>query len=237
MAPSSPGSREPHRRLQQYKGRLTPAQAVIGMNAAAETAHRLYEDAQRLYDTGSFGTAASLAALSIEESGKISIVRWIACCQSDEEAARVWPYYRDHKSKSVMWIIADLVRSGAQFWGDFDSMFDRKSDHTAVLNSVKQLGFYSDCLGKGNWTKPWEAISEAVTTELLLIARILATERVYSIREVELWVEIVGNATEDRWSDKHIRSFYVAMEKEGLGNMSASEVFAFHRMSNPGNEE
>ena len=64
--------------LSQYNGRLTPPQIADGMNAAIRNARRLADDARTLLDLGSYPTAASLAVLSIEERGKVSILRHLA---------------------------------------------------------------------------------------------------------------------------------------------------------------
>jgi hypothetical protein len=63
-----------HSRLDQYKGRLTAAQLAEGMNAATENARHLVRDAVMLLEAGRFPTAASLAALAIEEAGKPAIL-------------------------------------------------------------------------------------------------------------------------------------------------------------------
>jgi len=48
------------------------------MNAATRNARRLAADARLLLDAGRLPTAAALATLSIEETGKVSILREIA---------------------------------------------------------------------------------------------------------------------------------------------------------------
>ena len=45
------------------------------MNAARRNARRLAEDAKLLLEAGRYPTATALAVLSIEESGKMSILR------------------------------------------------------------------------------------------------------------------------------------------------------------------
>ncbi len=47
------------RKLDSYKGKLTPQQIADGMNAALENAKRLVEDAKTLLNAGRFPTAAS----------------------------------------------------------------------------------------------------------------------------------------------------------------------------------
>ncbi|RYF47290.1 MAG: AbiV family abortive infection protein, partial [Cytophagaceae bacterium] len=50
-------------------------------------------DAQTLLDAGSYATAASLAALAIEESGKASILRAIVLTVDDKALKLEWRRY------------------------------------------------------------------------------------------------------------------------------------------------
>ena len=93
------------KKLNAYRGRLTPAEIATGMNAAAKNARRLSEDAESLLAAGRFPTAASLATLAIEEAGKVSILRELALAQSDAEALEVWRSYRSHSRKNVAWLL------------------------------------------------------------------------------------------------------------------------------------
>ena len=63
------------KKLDAYRGRLDASQVATGINAAIENAKRLADDASLLLEVGRFPTAASLSILSIEESGKVSILR------------------------------------------------------------------------------------------------------------------------------------------------------------------
>jgi AbiV family abortive infection protein len=58
------------------------------MNAATKNAGRLAKDAANLLESGSFATAASIAILSIEEAGKVSILRTLALAKSDAKPPR-----------------------------------------------------------------------------------------------------------------------------------------------------
>ena len=53
------------KKLDAYRGKLNAAQIAVGMNAAIENAQRLAADAETLLKSGSFPSAASLAALAI----------------------------------------------------------------------------------------------------------------------------------------------------------------------------
>ena len=71
----------PKQKLSQYRGKLSPAQIADGMNAAIRNARRLSDDARTLFDLERYPTAASIAVLSIEESGKVSILRLITAAE------------------------------------------------------------------------------------------------------------------------------------------------------------
>ena len=88
------------KKLDAYRGRSTTAQIAAGMNAAAMNARRLSEDAESLITAGRYPTAASIAALSIEEAGKVSILRELALAGTDAEVLEVWKRYRTHTKKT-----------------------------------------------------------------------------------------------------------------------------------------
>jgi AbiV family abortive infection protein len=138
------------KKLDAYRGRLSAAQIAAGMNAAAKNARRLVEDAATLLAAGRFPTAASLATLAIEEAGKISILRMLALATSDAEAAEAWKDFRSHTRKNSAWLLPQLAATGARKLDDFRPLFDEASDHPFMLDQIKQLGFYTDCLGKAH---------------------------------------------------------------------------------------
>lgn len=159
------------------------------MNIACRNARRLADDAKLLLDAGRYPTAASIAALSIEESGKVSVLRGLASAPNKEVRRREWKDYRNHRSKNAAWILPDLVTQGAR---DLDSLrlaADPSSEHTAVLNQVKQIGFYTDCWGDAHWSDPEAVIDENVSRSLVGIAELLAKSRVVTVKEVELWIK------------------------------------------------
>ena len=141
-------------KLSQYRGRLTPTQIDNGMNAAIRNARRLADDARALFDLERYPTAASIAVLSIEESGKVSILRHFAMARDLPSCRRIWRDYRNHRSKNVAWILPDLVAAGARDLESLRLATQPDAEHTALLNNVKQIGLYSDCLGNAHWSEP-----------------------------------------------------------------------------------
>ena len=176
-------------RLPRFRGQLTPSQIAIGMNAARRNARRLADDAKLLLGHGRFPTAVSVAALSIEEAGKISVLRHLAFAPDEAVRKRAWKDYRSHRSKNPAWILPHLVAKGARSLDALRLAADPSGTHTLLLDQLKQLGLYTDCLGPRTWTEPKTAIDEALAKQLVSIADLLARERTFTSREIELWIE------------------------------------------------
>ncbi len=178
----------PHKKLSQYRGTLSAAQIAEGMNAAIRNARRLADDAQVLFDLQRYPSAASIAVLSIEESGKVSVLRHLAMVRDSKSRHEVWKDYQNHRSKNVMWILPELVAAGARDLGSLKLAAQPEAEHTALLNSVKQLGFYSDCLGNAHWSEPEKIIDRRLAQTLVKIADLFATKKPVTTEEMELWI-------------------------------------------------
>ena len=86
----------------QFRGRLTNAEIAQGMTAALSNARRLLADAVILLDAKRFPTAASLAVLSIEESGKSSILRAMSVARTDKDVSNLWKDARRTERRTPM---------------------------------------------------------------------------------------------------------------------------------------
>src|SRR5262245_54272130 len=106
----------------EYRGPLTAEQIAAGMSAAMRNARRLASDARILIDAKRYPSAAALAALSIEESGKSSILRGLAVADNPEAIKKGWQAYRDHRAKNGFWILPDLARAGARKLDDLQEV-------------------------------------------------------------------------------------------------------------------
>ncbi|HWI54754.1 MAG TPA: AbiV family abortive infection protein [Desulfobacteria bacterium] len=175
--------------LSAYKGPLTAEQVAQGINAANQNARRLLEDASILLEHKSFSTAASLAALSIEEAGKAPILRRLALAQSNRELKQCWRDYRSHTQKNMAWIIPSIASHGALHLDDLRPAFDPSSEHPNLLNQLKQAGFYTDCFGNCTWSIPYEEIDEQLAFNLIQTARALVMFREVTLKEVEIWIK------------------------------------------------
>ena len=176
-------------RLDQYKAKLSSAEIAAGMNAAAANARRLCEDAKLLLAQSRFPSALSLAALSIEESGKLSILRSLALARDQKELSETWREYRSHTRKNTMWPFIQMFLQGARRLSDFRPLVEDGAEHPYLLDNLKQLGFYTDCLGKRHWSIPEEVIDEDVASEIVRIAEFQLPKRDVTEREIELWIQ------------------------------------------------
>ena len=208
-----------------------PSAQVIaeGMNLAVRNAGRLLTDAKTLLASGSFATAASLAALSIEESGKVALLRTVALAKTEKELKDAWREYRSHKSKNFAWLLPDLVKSGASTLDELYPLVDPNSSHPTVLDQIKQSGFYTDLLPGNLWSYPSQAVSEELARSLVDRSKSLLSKRSHTAREVELWVEHVGPTWRGSMADMKasVERWHSAMVQEGLTFESVSTMRDF----------
>jgi len=206
------------KKLNSYRGRLSADEIAYGMNIANANALRLAEDAQSLLRAGRIPSAASLAALSIEESGKASVLRQLATAKTDEDVIVAWKSYRTHTRKNAQWLLPEMALKGARKLDDLRSLFDGDADHPFILDNLKQLGFYTDCLENKKWSIPQDAIDEKLARSLVQIAMLLVGKRQVTTREIELWVEHLGAAPKDDFiaSKAALVKWYSAMQEAGL---------------------
>ena len=217
--------------LSKYNGELSAAQIAHGINAARRNARRLADDATLLLKAGRYPTAASVAALSIEESGKTTVLREFAFAPNEEVRRRAWKSYRSHRSKNTAWILPELVAKGAR---DLDSLrlaTDSSAAHTALLDQVKQIGLYTDCLGDAHWNEPENVIDENTSKSLVGIADLLANNRLVTVKEIELWVEYMRPAygTPLERMKTALLQWYAAMRDNNLCDHDDISVEAFVR--------
>ncbi len=206
------------RPLALFEGRLTPAKIADGMNAAERNAKRLAQDARLLLNGKRFATAAAVAILAIEEAGKSSVLRGMSVAKTDEDVKKAWKEFRAHTRKNVLWILSDMVCRGARKLDDFGPMFDPESDHPYILDQIKQLGFYTDCVGKGKWAEPANVIKEDLAKSFVEIAEQLASEHFVTPQEIELWVKHMGPVrnSSPAWFKKAFENYYGELQEKGL---------------------
>ena len=209
---------ESKRPLALFAGRLSPAKIADGINAAERNAKRLAQDARFLLEAKRFPSAAALAILAIEEAGKAHVLRGMSVAKTDDDIKKAWKEFRSHTRKNVLWILRELVRGGARKLDDFGPIFDPQADHPYVLDQIKQLSFYTDCVGKGKWAEPGSVIKKELAKSYVEIAEQLASEHLVTAQEIELWVKHIGpvQKSSPAWFKKAFENYYAELQEKGL---------------------
>jgi AbiV family abortive infection protein len=212
--------------LPSYGGELSPAEIADGIAAAQANSRRLIDDAKVLAEAGRYPSAAALAILAIEERGKVIILKRMAIVPGDK-LKETWRDYRSHRAKNAAWVIPLLVAEGARTLKDFAATVDKKADHAAMLDALKQVAFYTDCLGEKHWSNPDDVIDPDLARVLIEMAQGMLGDRTVTAREVELWREIVApHYAKPEMSEAVIRC-EEALRKEGLKDTPIEGLRAF----------
>ena len=156
--------------LKQYRGPLSASEIAEGINAARQNATRLVKDARLLFDNKSYTSAVALSILAIEEAGKQHVLRGLAVARDEPELKEAWRDYRSHTKKNVLWPLIDAFVKGARRANDFLPLFHPDAEHPFILDQLKQISFYTDCLSKGKWSVPKTIATKGAAESLLKIA-------------------------------------------------------------------
>jgi len=231
------------KKLDQFRGKLTPAKIAAGMTAACANAHRLAKAARLLLENGHYALSASIAAISIEEAGKPTILRALAMATSEQQLSQCWRDFRTHTRKNLMWLLPQLVSQGARKLDDFRPLFEDDAEHPFLLDQVKQIGFYTDCLGKAHWSIPSDVIDKSLATMMVSIAEILGKEKSHSETEVQLWIKHMAHVQKrpKELVEHALAQWYKDMQAHGLLPEGKNEMEDFiltglHKR-NPGSPE
>ncbi|WP_225982154.1 AbiV family abortive infection protein [Qipengyuania flava] len=205
--------------------------AAEGIALARKNAARLIADAELLLENERLPSAAALAILAIEELGKVQIIKRIVLHSDDaKQLKEAWKEYRSHRAKNVMWILPKLVSEGATTMMQLRQATEIDGDHTAMLDSVKQLSFYTDCFTeKARWSEPGEAVDAPFAPAILATARLLNRETATSERELELWVEYLAPHYAKPTMGDALLAFQRRLFDEGLTSKSPETLEAFVR--------
>lgn len=219
----------PSRKVTQYAGSLVPTDVAAGINAARRNAKRLADDAKMLLDGNRLPSALALAILSIEESGKAGILQSIGMASNEVELKKLWKEYRSHKSKNALWATFDYIKGGARKLEDFAPVFDPSQDHPQVLDELKQLSLYTECVKAGKWAEPTTVVDEPLARSIVAIASTFATERTVSAEELEIYFRHMGpvRAGNPAWIQKAFINAYAEMQERGIRPAGSNEAEDF----------
>lgn len=159
--------------MSQYKGLLTREQVAEGIRLAQENAVRLLNAARLLLKTGDAPTAMSLSILALEEYGKIEIVNEIGNTSDPEKLEKCWKAYRTHISKEIAFLRDYAKMKGIVGKQEAAEFCENNSDMLPLVDLMKQLGFYTDCIqGDDNfyWHEPKKKISNIMAVAIFSAA-------------------------------------------------------------------
>jgi len=183
------------------------------MNDARQNASRLLKDAEVLLEAERYPSALAMAILSIEESGKTIVLRDLSTAVDANDVKRVWKEYRSHTKKNILWVFPDLIARGVRTDSLYSTLFDPASDHPAVLDALKQVAIYTDCLGNRHWSKPLEVVSRELAASIVKVAKLFVRHEQYSVEQLELWVQYIGPARK-QGSALAIKNAFLAWDQE-----------------------
>ncbi len=179
--------------LPQYKGCLTAAQIADGMNAAIQNAKRLFNSARILFEHEDYPSSVSLAVLAIEEAGKCSILRSLALAKDCISLKEAWKEYRTHVKKTRTCDLIRCIRGKTIKLQDFKELFDKTNSFPYLLDQIKQVGFYTDCLGKMHWSIPVDVIDKNFAEKVLHTAQFhCLSDKNITEKEINLWIECLS---------------------------------------------
>lgn len=180
-------------RIEHFIGRLSPKMIAEGCYLAMENAARLAKDARGLFNEGSYQSAAALATLSIEESGKVHVLEHLALAADDEkEAKAIWRRFRKHTDKNIFWSFS--LEKGQGLIDALEKHFSKDIQQPQLLETLKQLSLYTDCVGSGRWMSPCQIAEDIIkrfAEGLVKIAELHSSIHHRTVREIEILIECV----------------------------------------------
>jgi AbiV family abortive infection protein len=198
---------------------LTPDAIADGINAARENADRLAKDAQLLFDSGSYSSAAALAILAIEEIGKEPILRRLACWGDAKERASIWNEFKSHHAKSTVGLVSVKFAAGATTLSQTLSTKKDQEKFAQDCENTKQRAVYTRWLGNKQFSRPVNEVSQDRAKELIAIANDLGIgnrlNRVISAEEMALYIKHL-HPIEKKGGPQAIRNALVAFENEAI---------------------
>ncbi|MCK4368901.1 MAG: AbiV family abortive infection protein [Dehalococcoidales bacterium] len=172
----------------QYKGKLNFKQIANGINAANRNAISLIEDAELLLKNKRYASAAALAILSIEESGKKSLLRGMSVLTKNKDIIDHWRDYRKHTKKNMMWLLPHFIAMGKWKFDDLKHLFST-GKHAYMIEQLKQFCLYTDCIGEIRWSEPSKFMNEELAEITLETAKLLKSDEEETVEDLRIWAK------------------------------------------------
>lgn len=205
-------------RIEHFTGCLSPKMIAEGCNLAMENAARLAKDARCLFDEGSYQSAAALATLSIEESGKVHVLEHLALADDEKEAKALWRRYRKHTDKNIFWSFS--LEKGQGVIDALEKHFSKDIQQPQLLETLKQLSLYTDCVSSGRWISPCEIPENSIkrfAEGLIKIAELHSSIHHRTVRDIEILIECVKPVKDRKGDIQYAMAEYMRkLQQEGL---------------------
>ena len=176
-----------------YCGPLSAKQASAGMQIALQNAKRLIRDAELLLKKGRLPSAVGLAILAAEEAGKIRILYQLAVSEDTQQLKSAWGDYRNHKKKNPVITFYYYLFEGPSTINEIIGATLQDKTSAQAIEDVKQMSFYTDCLGSdATWTNPEYNIKEDLVPGLVnTVKAIIMSLHSVTEKEVELYIRCI----------------------------------------------
>jgi len=141
-------------------------------------------------------------------------LRKMATATTQQEISELWKSYRRHVDKHILTLVTDRITTGGRVLSDFrDCVTDDTKDEKAIFDALKQVGFYTDCLGKIHWSQPSDVIDELLARRFVADAKAMsACQHPVTTREIELWTKHMQSGH----TRQNLLAWATAMENEKL---------------------
>jgi AbiV family abortive infection protein len=176
----------------QYNQRLTPIKAAEGIKVIMENSLSLLSDAILLFENNRFERAFTLSILSIEESGKIPILRSILLEDNQKELNKLWKNFRTHTEKNWALFFLKIPVDESTKLEDFKALFDNTNNQGQEFENLKQLSIYTELFKNSNWHSPKNLISEKLAKNTLNTTKLFVNDNLSAMTtepELELWIK------------------------------------------------
>ncbi len=124
-----------------------------------------------------------------------------------------------------------MPAKGAKTLEELRPIVDADSDHPNILDNLKQLCLYTDCVSNSKWISPEAMEMKELAPYLLLMAKAFIKGSVVTEKELQLWRLHVLPAKHGSFeeSKRAVANWWADMRANGLSPATEEEIETFLR--------
>lgn len=175
--------------FERQSGHLTLDQISAGISICIDNALDLFGDAILLHHHKRYARALSLLLTSLQETGKVTLLRQMSLLPSNDQKKwnHIWKRFRDHGAKDAFGQSAKIIE---QAKGDPGEAFWQQAIYTKTVaparEKIRQFALYVDFIRRDKaWWSPREITASVV--EQALDNVVAALYKLYREREMGLF--------------------------------------------------